>query len=87
MVCMMTEQTEKRVKRFLPKLISTEMKERRITKKMLAAAMGVHVNTVSEWTLGKRPPAVADLYRVLRYLGHTDEQLAELRLVEFYPLN
>jgi transcriptional regulator with XRE-family HTH domain len=49
-------------------------------------ALGIHRNTLSQWVRGIATPSPSDLYRVLRAAGWTDERIAGLRLVEFYPL-
>lgn len=52
----------------------------------IAAALGIHYNTVSAWATGQRPPRPEALYSVLRFVGWPDERIAELRLADFYPL-
>ena len=51
------------------------------------AALGIHRNTLSQWVRGISTPSPLDLYQVLRVAGWSDEQIAGVRLVEFYPLN
>ncbi len=55
-------------------------------QKDIAAALDVHYNTVSAWATGQRAPRPGDLSHVLRFIGWTDEQIVNLKLVEFYPL-
>lgn len=49
-------------------------------------ALGIHRNTLSQWVRGIATPSPSDLYKVLAVCGYTSEQIAGLRLVEFYPL-
>ena len=55
-------------------------------QKEIAAALDVHYNTISAWVTGQRAPLPGDLSHVLRFIGWTDEQIADLRMVDFYPL-
>lgn len=57
------------------------------TKTAVAAEIGVHLNTVSNWTRGVATPSPKHLLKVLEVAGWTTEQMADLRLVEFYQPN
>ena len=53
------------------------LKERHMTKKELAARIGVHDTTLSKWMTGQRQPSAYALLRISRVLGVTMESLME----------
>lgn len=56
------------------------------TQNDVKGAIGKHYNTVSQWVRGIATPSPDDLYKVLMVCGYTPEQINELRLVDFYPI-
>ena len=49
-------------------------------------AAGFNSSTFSKWVTGRSRPDPENLYKVLSVCGWTDDQIANLKLVDFYPL-
>ena len=56
------------------------------TQKDIHDKIGIHRNTISQWVRGIATPSPDDLYRVLSACEYTQEQISDLRMVDFYPL-
>lgn len=52
----------------------------------ISNALGIHYNTVSAWVNGRRYLEPDRLYRVLRLVGWSNEQISGLRMIDFYPV-
>ena len=55
------------------------------TQKDIHDKIGIHRNTISQWVRGIATPSPNDLYRVLLVCGYTPDEIAQLKLVDFYP--
>lgn len=53
----------------------------------VAREMGVSRALPSKYIRGDRTPTVEQLYRFLRAIGYTDEQLKQERFVDWYSLD
>lgn len=54
------------------------------TQNDLAAALGVHPNTVSAWVRGKYAPSVENLYRVLLFCGWMQHEVGNQPMREWF---
>lgn len=61
--------------------------ENGVLQRDLAGALGVHYNTISAWVTGARTPLPSDLYSILMVLGWSDERIARVLMVDFYPIS
>ena len=58
-----------------------------MTKSKVAAALGVHLNTVSNWTNGHATPTLEKLVVLLQIIGWSEMQIRGSSLGEWYNVN
>jgi predicted transcriptional regulator len=67
--------------------LEAELESRNISNTDLDRRLGVSLGMTSKYVGGRRTPTVEQLYRFLRAIGWTDEQLKQERFIDWYSIN
>ena len=69
---------DQEVMKVFGKRLDKMLKKENITKSILAEDLGIHVNTIRGWVLGRSNPTLTHLYRLVEYFKDSVDLLDEL---------
>lgn len=69
---------------FNSKLLNKMLFDKSISKTELSRRLGVHVQSVVNWTKGHSAPNPFMLIMALREIGLSQEEIASYKLIDFY---
>lgn len=69
---------DQKIMKIFGKRLDKMLKDENISKSILAEDLGIHVNTLRCWILGRSNPTLTHLYRLVEYFGDSVDLLGEL---------